>query len=174
MLQQLIDSKAKIEFNQGIDARLITPEKAQLLASMNLKVPHFAMDSMSVIEPVSRGLKLYVDACKRIKGKWNWRYAKVFCLVNFDTTFEQDLERIERIRECECYPYVMVYNKPSAPKIILRLQRYTNNTRFYAKYPDFWTYQKDQVATRHYKEMIWSEDPIENLQIKCLKILEEG
>lgn len=173
LLQQLVDSEAKIEFNQGLDARLITPEKAELLASMNLKTPHFAMDSMGVIEPVARGLKLYVDACKRIKGKWNWRNGKVFCLVNFDTTLSQDLERIRKIQECECYPYVMVYNKPSAHPIIKRLQRWTNNTMFYAKYPDFWSYQKGQVEMHHYREVIWSADPRENEIYKLLDTMKE-
>lgn len=142
LLKQLVDSNAKISLNQGIDARLITKEKAKLLASMKLKQPHFAMDSMSVIESVRRGLKLYVDACKEIKGKWNWRNAKVFCLTNFDTTFEEDMQRVKVIQECECQPYVMIYNKPSAPKILKRLQRWTNSTILYSQTKDFWEYQK--------------------------------
>lgn len=150
LLKQLVESGAKIDFNQGIDARLITKEKAELLASMKLKSPHFAMDSMKVVESVSRGLKLYVDACKKIKGKWDWRYAKVFCLVNFDTTFQEDMERIRVIQECECQPYVMIYNKPSAPSILRRLQRWTNNTICYAKTKDFYEYQKYT-----YKEVLY-------------------
>ena len=142
LLKQLVDSNAKISLNQGIDARLITKEKAELLASMKLKQPHFAMDSMNVIESVRRGLKLYVDACKEIKGKWNWRNAKVFCLTNFDTTFEEDMQRVKVIQECECQPYVMIYNKPSAPKILKRLQRWTNSTILYSQTKDFWEYQK--------------------------------
>ena len=152
LLQQLVNSNAKIEFNQGLDARLITPEKAELLASMKLKQPHFAMDSMKVIEPVKRGLKLYVDACKRIKGRWNWRNAKVFCLVNFDTTYQQDMQRIQIIQECECYPYVMIYNKPSAPAILRRLQRWTNSTTAYAKCRDFYEYQRFT-----YKEVLYTD-----------------
>ena len=142
LLKQLVDSKAKIDFNQGIDARLITPEKAELLASMNLKTPHFAMDSMQAMEPVKRGLKIYVDACKRIKGKWNWRNGKVFCLTNFDTTHEQDMERIRAIQECECWPYVMIYNKQTAPQITRRLQRWTNSPACYARTQDFEEYQR--------------------------------
>lgn len=142
LLKQLADSGATIDFNQGLDARLITPEKAELLARMKLKTPHFAMDSMDALVPVSRGLRLYVDACKRIKGKWNWRNAKVFCLTNFDTTHEQDMERIKAIQDCECYPYVMIYNKPSAPQITRRLQRWTNNVICYAKSKDFDDYQQ--------------------------------
>ena len=150
LFEQLIQSKAKIDFNQGLDARLITPEKAEFLTKMNLKLPHFAMDSMKVVEQVIRGLKLYVDACKRIKGKWNWRHAKVFCLTNFDTTFEQDMERIKLIQECECWPYVMIYNKSSAPSIIRRLQRWTNNAIIYGKTHDFYEFQKNC-----YKEVLY-------------------
>ena len=122
LLQQLIDSGAKVEFNQGLDARLITPEKAELLARMSLK--------------------LYVDAYKRINGKWNWRNCKVFVLTNFDTTHEQDMERIHVIQECECWPYIMIYNKKTAPKITRRLQRWTNNPICYAKTKDFDEYQR--------------------------------
>lgn len=142
LLQQLIDTKAKIDFNQGLDARLLTPEKAELLASMNLLLPHFAMDTAESIEPVSRGLRYYVEACKKIKGRWNWRNAKVYCLTNFDTTHEQDMERIKAIQDCECWPYVMIYNKPSAPKITRRLQRWTNNAIAYGKSHDFNAFQK--------------------------------
>lgn len=147
LLRQLAESGATVDFNQGLDARLITPEKAELLARMKLKTPHFAMDSMDAIAPVQRGLRLYVDACKRVKGKWDWRNAKVFCLTNFDTTHEQDMERIRVIQDCECWPYTMIYNKPSAPQITKRLQRWTNNAIAYSKSKDFdeyqsWAYKK--------------------------------
>ena len=157
LLRQLAESGATVDFNQGLDARLITPEKAELLARMKLKTPHFAMDSMDAVAPVQRGLRLYVDACKRIKGKWNWRNAKVFCLTNFDTTHEQDMERIKVIQDCECWPYTMIYNKPSAPQITKRLQRWTNNAIAYSKSKDFdeyqsWAYKKPLKETIPRKE----------------------
>lgn len=147
LLQQLIKSGTKVEFDQGLDARLITPKKAELLASMNLKMPHFAMDTMEALEPVKKGLKLYVDACKRLRGKWNWRDAKVFCLTNFNTTHEQDMERIKAIQECECWPYVMIYNKPSARAITRRLQRWTNSAVVYGTTNDFTEYQRHTYKT---------------------------
>ena len=151
ILDQLVESGAYVELNQGLDARLITPEKADRLARMRLELPHFAMDSMSVMESVSRGLRLYVDAVKRIKGKWSWRYAKVFCLVNFDTTHEQDMQRIKLIQDCECWPYVMIYNKPSAPAITRRLQRWTNSPQGYAaSHQDFEEFQR-----KMYKQVLY-------------------
>lgn len=144
LLTELKDSGAKIDFNQGLDARLITPSIAELLAGMKLSMVHFAMDTMSSIDAVKRGISLYVSAYKRLRGRWNWRYAKVFCLTNFDTTHEQDMQRIKAIQECECQPYVMIYNKNSAPSITRRLQRWTNNTRLYAIFSDFAEYQANQ------------------------------
>ncbi len=150
LLEELSRTKARINFNQGLDARLITPDKAEFLAKMKLETPHFAMDSLKDMDAVKRGLQLYVNACKRIKGKWDWRNAKVFCLTNFDTTHEQDMMRVKAIQECECWPFIMVYNKPSAPKITRRLQRWTNNAITYAAASDFYEFQK-----REYKETLY-------------------
>lgn len=144
LLTELQKTGAKIDFNQGLDARLITPSIAELLAGMNLSALHFAMDTMECVETVKKGITLYVSAYKRLHGRWNWRYAKVFCLTNFNTTHEQDMQRIRAIKECECQPYVMIYNKPSAPPITRRLQRWTNNTRLYAAFSDFAEYQANQ------------------------------
>ena len=41
-LQQLIDSKAKVEFNQGIDIRLMNGEKAEMLKRIKIKNVHLA------------------------------------------------------------------------------------------------------------------------------------
>jgi hypothetical protein len=147
LFEQLIKSGAKVEFNQGLDARLLTHASAELLASMKLAPPHFAMDNYEERERVAKGLKLYVNACRKVKGKWNWRNAKVFVLTNFNTTHQQDMERIKLIQECECQPYVMIYDKPSAPKITRRLQRWTNNTMLYATNKDFTEYQQKAYKT---------------------------
>ena len=118
------------------------------------------MDTMEAMMPVTRGLKLYVEARKRITGKWNWRDAKVFCLTHFDTTHQQDMERILAIQECECWPYVMVYDKPTAPSITRRLQRWTNNAIADAASTDFEDYQR-----RSYKRVIydWEQDKKETV-----------
>ena len=76
----------------------------------------------------------------------------MFCLTNYDTTHEQDMQRIRLIQDCECWPYVMVYNKPSAPKITRRLHRWTNCAAVYAATHDFMDYQR-----RTYKLIIEEE-----------------
>ena len=153
LLKQLRDTGATIEINQGLDAKLMTPEKAELLASMRLKMPHFAMDKMDTMDLVKRGLQMYVEACKWVKGKWDWRNARVYCLTNFNTTHAEDMMRIRAIQECECWPYVMIYNKPSAPAITRRLQRWTNFPAAYAMTKDFDEYQR-----KTYKKVLRGDD----------------
>ena len=40
LLQQIIDSKASTEFNGGLDIRLMTPEKAEMLKQVKTKIVH--------------------------------------------------------------------------------------------------------------------------------------
>ena len=44
LLQQLIDSKAYVDFNQGLDIRMMTEEKAMMLSQIKVKELHFAWD----------------------------------------------------------------------------------------------------------------------------------
>ena len=142
LLQQLIDCGAKVDFNQGLDARLITRSTAELLAQVKIKTPHFAMDSMADIDRIKKGIGLYVEAYKKYHGKWIWRNAKVFMLTNFNTTHEEDMRRIKAIQEINCVPFVMIYNKPSAPAITRRLQRWANCNYFYeSSGHDFYKFQ---------------------------------
>ena len=44
LIQQLIDSKAKININQGIDIRVMTDEKAEMIKRLRVDSVHFAWD----------------------------------------------------------------------------------------------------------------------------------
>lgn len=151
LLEQLIDSSAKIDFNQGLDARLITKEKADLLATMKLYRPHFAMDRIQDVEPVLTGLLRFKEATIKHNGKWNIREKRVFVLTNYDTTFGEDLYRVNLLRQNEFLPYIMIYNKPTAPSILKRLQRWCNFPAAFHSAKDFWEYQKYTYKTILYE-----------------------
>ena len=124
LLQQLIDSKAYIDINQGIDIRLMTDEKAEMIKQLKVKNIHFAWDKYS-------DKKTIIPKLKRFKEITNFDYRKltVFVLTNFDTTHEQDLERIYISRDLGYTPYVMVYNKQntSSADEVRKVQRWVNN-----------------------------------------------
>lgn len=137
LLQQLIDSKAWVDVNQGFDCRLLTKENIELINQVKLKNIHFAWDYMKETERVLRGLALYKRmATRKISGA----YGTVYTLVNYDTTMDENLFRIYTLRDMGFDPYVMVYDKPHAPKEIKQLQRWCNNRAIFKSEPDFEKY----------------------------------
>ena len=122
LLQQLIDSKAKIDFTQGLDARLVNNCNIDLLVKIKVKMIHFAFDLMDNEKAIVRGLRLYKEATG-----FNRRNTGVYVLTNYNTTHEEDLYRIYKCIELGYNPFVMVFNKSSAPKITKQLQRWCNN-----------------------------------------------
>lgn len=124
LLGQLIDSKAYVDFNQGLDIRLMTEEKAEMLKRIKAKRFHFAWDRYEDKDKVLPKFRMF----KEITGV-GFRKLQVFVLCNFDTAFEQDLERIYTLREIGYFPYVMLYDKEHIPKghRLRKLQRWVNN-----------------------------------------------
>ena len=63
----------------------------------------------------------------------------VYILTNFDTTIEQDLYRVQVVRDLGFLPDVRIYRKSTAPQILRDLQRWCNN-RFIYRSCDFMDY----------------------------------
>lgn len=138
LLGQLIESKAWVNFNQGLDIRCMTQHKAELINQVKFKMLHFAWDNPN--DP-------YAPAKLQEFSKV-WKYSprrrEVYVLTNFGSTLDQDLMRVYKIREWGYDPYIMIYDKPNAPKILRHLQRYVNNKFIFwsPKCPDFDTYME--------------------------------
>lgn len=138
LLGQLAESKAWVDINQGVDSRLLTPANVEAINAVKVQNIHFAWDYMKEEKPVIRGLELYKSmAVRKVKGAWG----AVYTLTNYDTTMEENLYRIYKLRDMEYDPYVMIYNKPNAPKEIKRLQRWCNNKMIFKSCPRFEDYK---------------------------------
>lgn len=139
LLQQLIDSKATVDINQGMDIRLMTPEKAEMLKRIKLKNLHFAWDRFEDKEKILPKFQMF----KEITGIRD-RDLIVYVLCNFDTTIEQDLERIYTLREMGYWAYVMLYDKEHIPQghTLRKIARWVNNRFIFASCPTFEEYQK--------------------------------
>ncbi len=140
LLHQLIKSKAYVDFNQGLDARMMTKEKALMLGQIRIKEIHFAWDRYEDKERVLRGLRLYSEYAQARPHGHN---SIVYVLVNFDTTREQDLERIYTLRDLGYWAYVMIYDKENCDHWYTDLQRWCNNRYIFASTPDFEDYMKE-------------------------------
>lgn len=128
ILQQLVDSKAYVNFVQGLDARFMTEEIARKLLEMKprLERVHFAFDFMKNEKAIVAGLKMAHD----IVGLDD-RKAVVYMLTNYDTTIEEDIHRVRLIQSCGYQPDVRIYRKGTQPKYLTDLQRWSNNERIY-------------------------------------------
>jgi len=122
LLQQLIDSKAYVNINQGADARLLNEDNIKLLKQIKLSKVHFAWDNIGDINKVVPKLKLY----KQLTD-CDMRKTIVYVLTNFNSTHEEDLERVYTIREIGMSPYIMIYDKENAPIKTKKLARWVNN-----------------------------------------------
>ena len=134
LILQLAESRAYVDFSQGLDIRLITPDNVALLNRVRTKTVHFAWDNPDMdLTPYFRRF-LELTAIK------NFRKRKVYVLTNYGSTHEQDLYRVETLRHMGYDPYVMVYDRPSAPPITRQLQRWVNNKRIFHTVPSFADY----------------------------------
>ena len=124
LLDELNSTKAYIDFTQGLDIRMMTDSIADKLNRMKIKMIHFAWDNYE-FETYEK-LKYFRDLLQ-----YDMRKLRVYVLTNFDTTHEQDLERIYKLRELDYDPYVMIYDKDHAPKQTRYLQRWVNNKRIF-------------------------------------------
>ena len=141
ILTQLIKSKARVCFNQGLDIRMMTPEKAEMLNEIKTHKIHFAWDryeDKDIIQP--KFLKFREISKVRNKD------LQVYVLCNFNTTHEQDLYRVEWLKENGFAPYVMVYNKQDLPEghITRRLQRYVNMRSIFWGIDSFEEYKRTE------------------------------
>lgn len=119
LLQQLIDSKANVDFNQGLDIRLINDKNLKLLKQTRLERVHFAFDRWQDKDIVVHKLKLFKEKTNLGRHK-----VTVYILCNYDTTIEQDIYRIQVCRELDFNPFPMIYDKEHAAPIYRKLQRW--------------------------------------------------
>ena len=167
LLDQLISSRALVDFNQGLDARLLTPENIDLINAIRLKDIHFAWDYMKERKAVLKGLNLYAERATRKVGG---AFATVYTLVNYDTSMDENMYRIYLLDKLGYLPYVMIYDKPNAPQEITDLQRWCNSRFIYkGTGKDFSKYRPRKCQTFIYEKYKkpQSDDEWEELERKA-------
>lgn len=142
LIQSLIDSGAYVDINQGIDARMMTREKAKMITQLKIWKIHFAWDRYQDGTKILPRLKIFREEWEKRK-KWSENNKIVYTLVNFDTTKEQDLERIYKLRELGYWAYVMTYDKEHCTDQFYKdLARWVNNRFIFAVCKTFEEYIK--------------------------------
>ena len=144
ILNQLIESKAKVNFNQGLDIRMMNEEKAEMLSMIPIYAIHFAWDRYEDKEIIQPKFMTF-----RKSSKINSHDLQVYVLVGDKERriLDSDLERIYWLRENGFAPYVMIYDKKGLPKghELIKLQRWVNNRFIFWKTNTFEEYKKENT-----------------------------
>lgn len=122
----------KVCFNQGLDARLVTEEKAKALKdcksyyiSFKERTYYFAWDLMDNSTAILCGIRRLLEA--GIKP----RDLTVYMLCGFNTTHQEDLYRFNRLKELKINPFVMIYNNRRDDRWLRDFARYVNKPQNY-------------------------------------------
>lgn len=141
LLQQLIDSKARVNFNQGLDIRMMTKEKAEMLSQIKIDAIHFAWDRYEDKPIIQPKFKMFREMSNVSAHNLQ---VYVLCGDREKRIREEDLERIYWLRENGYAPYVTLYDKDNLPRghELRRLQRWVNMRAIFWSIPRFEDYKK--------------------------------
>lgn len=130
-LQYFINNNIKVNFNQGLDIRLINRENVKILFEVKAydikfkrRSYYFAFDDPKLESIIKEKIKLLVD----IGFRSNWLFFYMIC--GFNTTHEEDIRRFNIIKDLGCVPYIMKFNDIKNDKWLNHFDRYVNG-RFY-------------------------------------------
>lgn len=101
LLHELVTYRhVKMQFNQGLDIRLVTKENSVLLSKLNYLGEYiFAFDNVAYESVILSALELLTW-----RKKWQFKF---FVYINPEMSLYDTVYRINRLREWKCIPYVM-------------------------------------------------------------------
>lgn len=148
--QQAWGHDLKLDFNQGLDHRLLTPEIIDLMKRTRHYEYRFAFDHPSFLPLVDRAITMLQEH--------GIMHARWYVLVGFDTTLDEDLMRLNYLRERGQDAYVQRYRakgkKPNRRLILLA--RWANQAHIF-KGMDWVTFINHH-DNRCYKELLYDTD----------------
>jgi len=103
--EQLLNENLRVDFNQGLDIRLLNDDKAKILKQLKpIKQWRFAFDSIKQEKIFRRGAEILLN------NNISKSFVCVYVLAAFDEDFETTLKRVKIIYEEYGFdPFVMIY-----------------------------------------------------------------
>lgn len=164
--EYLIDNKIRVNFNSGLDIRLIDEDNAKLIKETKIRdwkfkttKYTFAYDLPKHKDAVLKGIEILRNAGVNLHRD----NCIFYVLVGYNTTPTQDLERVYWLKNQGVGPYIMRYNQVKGPdRILLHMSRWVNRKLY--QFMDFadYDYSDSQECYRtHFKgdcpQRIWSK-----------------
>jgi len=95
----------KVDFNQGLDIRLVDQDVADKLSELSIfPTLKFTWDKPEMEDQVRRGIEYLRKADIDLRHD-----VQFYVLTNYDTTHEEDLYRCRKLKEWGTNPFVMLY-----------------------------------------------------------------
>lgn len=115
---QIKKEKLRVDFNQGLDCRLLTEESVKLLKSISHIEYRFAFDDIKLKSQVDKTITLLqeygINRC-------NW-----YVLVGFNSSLEEDFERLNYLRSRNQNAFVQRYETCKGKKEYILMARWVN------------------------------------------------
>lgn len=144
--KQANQNKIKLDFNQGLDIRLLTNDLAQELNSIeHTSDIRFAWDSV-------KDEKYILDGIETLKRN-NCKRAMFYVIVGFNTTIEEDLHRFNILKRLGQRAYCMRHENTRGVSIYNDLSAWVNQQRFLISmsFERFQECRKDRSLIRNTK-----------------------
>lgn len=123
--QQARDNKLRLDFNQGLDHRLLSDDLCGELASISHKEYKFSFDHPSMYDSVDRAIRmLHKQGIKR--STW-------YVLVGYDTTYDEDIARLEHLKTNGQRVFVQRYETCYHKKEYIQMARWANQHHMFNK-----------------------------------------
>lgn len=164
----LIDQKVKVTLDQGLDARLVTEEIAQLLSELRSYSSHFtrryyyfSWDEVTLkednrLDPQSWAI---LGGLRRMMAAGvKPTYLTVYVLVGFNTSHYEDYYRFKALADMGMDPFIMVYNNRKDDDWLNHFARYVNWKVYtkvgldeYSRLPDYLIPKTEEIMERYEK-----------------------
>lgn len=132
----IISNNMKVDFNQGLDIRLMDRDIAKRIAELRpIDSWHFAFDSMDYRDEVVEGIRMLNDAGVDVRHRSNW-----YVYMHNDSAYEDALERCNILKENNALPYIMVNREAVRTQRMTNLKRWTRPQIFFST--DFKNYDR--------------------------------
>lgn len=124
----ILERKYKVDFNQGLDIRLLDEDIAKRLVELKpIADFKFAFDSMSYKEEVIKGIQILKDAGMNVRQKVLFY---VYC--DNDSQYDDAVERCRILKEHGATAYIMLNLDVPHTKRMKQLKRWTRPWLFWS------------------------------------------
>jgi len=122
--EQLRKEKLKVDFNQGLDIRLLNDSLAmELVTIRHTSDIRFAWDNIGDEKHILRGIELL--------KKHGCRRSMFYVLVGFNSTIDDDLYRLNKLKELGQRAYCMRHEKVDRVSLYNDLASWVNQPQFF-------------------------------------------